>query len=202
MEHFQPTWDHTYRIGDPDNGHASFAVEVRPGFGNSDLYMVSVARGGSGSTVQPEIRDWRKACALADHLYEVLLPEHLAERARIEERDRQWAAERAAQAPARKAAAAAHAKLVAAAPVVTAYQCPECDHLEGSPDEFEVPAYECSTCGTTGRGEDGRRCEQCHRFAAKAADHSCPSCDSALDEGPAAVQAKQLPDGDLVALDA
>lgn len=208
MEHFQPTHLQAYRAGVPDasgQGHRDFYVEVKPSFGAmavGECYMVSVIRGNSGSSIQPEIRDWRAACALADHLYAVLAPEQAAHEAANERRNREWHAEQQAKEPARREAAAKaeRERLAAArtAPKVRAAVCPECDELAEDEDYCE-PTYECGTCGTTGRGEEGRRCEQCHKFTAKATHWSCPSCEVGLEETPELVAARKLPDGKLVA---
>lgn len=196
MEHFQPTYDRKYTTEQQHGEGAwdAFCVQVAPGFGTRDCYAVTIVRGNSGSTIQPEIVDWRKACELADHLYAVLLPEYVAERQAAKVQRERFDEERRRQAPKRAADKRKRLQAALAAPLVDAAECPECNHL-ADPEEFEVPAYECSTCGTVARGEDGRRCESCHKFTARASTHSCPSCESALDETLASVQARQMPDG-------
>lgn len=60
--------------------------------------------------------------------------------------------------------------------------CPDCGHTDDEEAFFEEKAYECSQCGQTGVGEEGKRCSSCNRFAAKVSDMSCPECQAAIDE--------------------
>lgn len=187
-----PTNEHPYRIGDRDG----LNVEVRPTFGIGDAYDVTIFRSGSGSSVQPNIADPDKAVALADHLYAVLLPEYEREVARLAQQIAADRARRNAEAPKREAERKAHLRAAKAAPLVEAQECASCGHV-AEPHEYDEPRYECGTCGTGGRGEDARRCAQCHKFTAKVADHSCPECEEDASEA-ALVQARQMPDGSLV----
>lgn len=173
-----------------------FHVEVGPSFGVGDTWQVSIVNNNYGNVIQPAIRDRAKALSLGQHLYEVLLPEYEAERQQQAARNRAWEAGREAERPAREAAARARREAARKAPEVEVGQCPECEHL-APVDEFDEPGYECGSCGSTGRGDDGRRCDQCHRFRARASDYSCPACEQPLEEV-TLVQARQLPDGELL----
>lgn len=55
--------------------------------------------------------------------------------------------------------------------------CPECDDAI---DEPGPPLYACGECGEF-VGDDGNRCPQCNKFAAKEADATCPSCEAGID---------------------
>lgn len=64
-------------------------------------------------------------------------------------------------------------------------RCVECEELLHAED-CQVRAYECSRCGGTftENDVDDRRCPDCHIFAAKVSDESCPECESSdLEEG-------------------
>lgn len=179
-------------------------VEVSPAFGHEGLWSVAVGRGSrhgtAYSTIQPDIRDRDKALRLAEILVEFLTPEYEAE----EQRHREWferdEARRERERPKREAAARKRRAAVRKAPKIEVARCPACGHLEEDREEFEVPAYECGQDNTTGRGEDGRRCDQCGKFRAKASDRSCPSCEEPIDEVES-VTAAQLPDGEIVSIE-
>jgi hypothetical protein len=52
-------------------------------------------------------------------------------------------------------------KMIEDAEVVEdAWECDSCGHVYGEDDKGD-PTYECSTCGTSGAGEDARRCSSC-----------------------------------------
>lgn len=173
--------------------------EASPSWTDKGFYDLIVWVNGSGSNLQVGL-PLEVAEELGAHIVETCRPHYVASRARYEARaaasDARMAAEYEADRPARESAAAARAAALASAPRIGAGRCPECGHV-ALPDEFDEPGYECSTDGSTGVGPDGRRCDQCNRFRAKTAEHSCPECDAPLPEGPEAVSAVDL-DGDLV----
>lgn len=69
-------------------------------------------------------------------------------------------------------------------------------HAEVSDDRV----YECGECGTKGAGSDARQCEQCHKFAGKISDTSCPECEAPMDDAET-VQAQRATNGELVKCD-
>lgn len=79
------------------------------------------------------------------------------------------------------------------APIVEAFECPDCGDLTDELLEWEVAVYECG-CGNTFRDEGTNRCDQCNKFAAKVDEMSCPGC---CEPGaPDRVQARKF-DGEL-----
>jgi hypothetical protein len=177
-----PGW-HEYRLG-VYGSHDGYIV-VAPSssrFDEPDVWDIQLHVCGA-ATIQ-EVTGLDVAKALALHLFETLMPMHKLARERSDRRYQEFEARRKVrdeeERPAREKAARALKKRLASAPVEEAAKCPECAHVD-EPDEFGVPGYECSRCGSTGRGEDGRRCDQCHIFRARASDLSCPSCEAPLE---------------------
>jgi rubrerythrin len=173
----------------------SFGVEVRTSHdswdGQPPRYEVTIWRGKtnkSGSGLGNSIGEWEKAEAIGVYLYRMLADEN-AEAERLA--DERWqvtkaamdarSAERAAEAKA--ARKARRAKVTAETERVERYKCPECDHVDDG-EAFDQPVYECSRCGNTIVGEDGRRCPDCNIFTAKAGTIACPGCEQALDTDP------------------
>jgi hypothetical protein len=178
-----PGWEE-YRLGvyGSRDGYVVVAPSSTAGRDEPDVWDIQLHVCGAG-TIQ-EITGLDVAKALALTLFETLMPMQKLARERSERRYQEFEAERRArqeeERPGREKAARELAKRLAKAPVEEAAKCPECSHVD-EPDEFGVPGYECSRCGSTGRGEDGRRCDQCHIFRARTTDLSCPSCEAPLD---------------------
>jgi hypothetical protein len=177
-----PGWDE-YRLG-VYGSHDGYVV-VAPSasaFDEPDIWDIHLHVCGAG-TIQ-EITGLDVAQALALHLFETLMPMQKLARARSEQRHAEHEARRAVrdeeERPAREQAAREAKKRLAAAPVEEAAKCPECGHVDES-EEFEERGYECGSDGSTGRGEEGRRCDQCNKFRARISDLSCPSCEAPLE---------------------
>jgi hypothetical protein len=187
-----------YRLGPKATmGQREVTVEVRPSFGEPGLWDIGVH--GPGSFTIQNIRDLDKALRVGLYLRDELEPEVVAENARREQwrrdDDERRRVKDEEERPAREAAARAREKALAEAEPEDAAKCPECEYV-GDPEDFDEPLYECSTDGATARGyEDGRICDQCHKFRAKVSDTSCPECEAAVE--PVTVQAKRI-DNELV----
>ena len=56
----------------------------------------------------------------------------------------------------------------------------KCQNCEEVVEEDAGPLYECGDCGTTFNRENSyannHQCPDCHKFAAKIAEKSCPQC--------------------------
>jgi hypothetical protein len=164
-------------------------VEESFDFRDPPRYMVIFNRGGSmySEHIQVSIGDREKAQAFMEYALSVLAPEYEEEERlraiRYAESDRIRAERQEAERPAREAAAAERQRRLDAGEGIPdeRAECGECGHLDDE-DAFDVRLYECSTCGTTGRGDEGRRCDQCHKFCARIADRSCPSCEQEVEE--------------------
>jgi hypothetical protein len=202
-----PQAGYDYIVGGYENmmmGAKGMAVEVSPssgGGGKDDIWDLHVH--GPGSFTIQCIRPLDKAMRVALYLYDELEAEHTAEQERRDAQYREFDLERKArdeaERPAREAAARKREKRLEAAEIVEAAKCPECDHV-GDPDDFDEPLYECSQDGATARGyDDGRICDQCHKFRAKVSDTSCPQCEQAVE--PEHVQAKEI-DNEYVEVEA
>lgn len=201
-----PEAGHEYRLASDSTagqmGGRGMLVEIAPamsGHDRPDVWDIRVH--GPGSMTIQNIRTLDKALRVGGYLYDELLAEVEAENARRDEESDRRHAEWEAARPKREAEQRAREKKIAKLPVVEAFKCGECGHIEEDRDEFGVPGYECSRCSSHGRGEDGRRCDVDHIFRAKVADESCPSCEEPLPEGPEPVKAKNL-DGAMVEADA
>lgn len=187
-----PKAGYEYLVGDRGRWYVSVDPSATS-FDEPDIWDIHLHVAGA-STIQA-IRGLDKALRIALYLYDELLPEAQAERERSEERyqesERQRWARHEAERPERERAAREREKLLAETEPEEAAKCPECGHVDHS-DEFDVPVYECSRCGSTGRGEEGRRCDQCHIFRFKVASKSCPVCEAPTDDEEMAVQAKHI----------
>lgn len=167
-----------------------FHVEVRPEFAE-DIFVVIIWPTNHGVTLTPSIRNYETAVTLATHLYEVLLPERIAEQERHAEMHRKFNAEMAARPKPKPV------RVPKNAPKLDVLVCSECDALIPPDEVSDERVYECQMCGTSGNGEDARRCEQCNKFTAKVADTSCPECGAAMDEAESA-QAQRATNKTLV----
>lgn len=172
-------------IGDVENFH----ITVRQCWTDKETYELTIWHRNQGVSGLPSIRDCAKAEAMAAYLYENLLPEYVAGRERQEESFRQFEAE-LAKRPKPKPV-----KVPKNAPILPAFLCSQCGEL--TLEKNDEPVYECGQCGTTGTGEDGRRCDQCHKFTAKISETSCPQCEAAMDDAED-VHVRQATDGTLV----
>lgn len=55
------------------------------------------------------------------------------------------------------------------------YKCQSCEAITDM--EPETPLYECGQCGTTFSGDEGNRCPDCNKFAARSEEgNACDSC--------------------------
>lgn len=173
-----------YRLGVYGSRDGYVTVDVSATGGrDADLWDIHLHVCGA-CTIQ-EITGLAVAKELALHLYETLMPHAALARARSDARYAEMEARRKAEAeasrPAREKAARELAARLAKAPVAEAPKCPECGHIGEDEDDFGTPGYECSRCGSTGRGADGRRCDSCHIFRARTTDLSCPDCEAPLE---------------------
>lgn len=198
-----PKAGYTYHLGgEPHMGQREMTVEVHPSYASfNDPNLWDLVFHGPGSATIQEIHGLDKALRVGLYLYDELAPEVLLanerrDRQRVEDNERRTAKDEA-ERPAREAAARERAKALKAAPIEDATQCPECSHV-GDAQDFEERVYECSRCGQTLVGEDGRRCDQCNIFTAKVGDAACPNCGEAVE--PVEVQAKRI-GNELVAVD-
>lgn len=174
------------RYGDSDD----FYVTVRPSFGDYG-FEVTVWRRNHGMGGFPPVVDRAKAERIAAFLYEQLLPEH-EEKCRYEKEQYKRYEAQQAKRPKPKPL-----KILKNALKVKVLECPECSALIPRDEVSDERVYECSTCGTTAAGDDGRRCDQCNKFAAKISDTSCPECDAAMDDAEE-VEAQRATDNTLV----
>jgi predicted RNA-binding Zn-ribbon protein involved in translation (DUF1610 family) len=165
-----------------------FHVTVRPAFGSYG-YEVTVWNRNSGSGGLPAFTDRDKAERVAAFLYEQLLPEYEEQQRYQKESIEKFMAEQAKKPK--------PLKIPKNAPRVKVLECPECNKLIPPDDVSDERVYECNNCGTTGTGEDGRRCDQCHKFTAKVSDTSCPECGAAMDDAEE-VEAQRATNGTLV----
>lgn len=175
----------TTTYGDEEGFH----ITVRPSFSDEGFELALWRRnhGTAGFT----IFDRTKAERIAALLYEELLPEY-NEQERRQKVDIQKMMEEMEKRPKPKPL-----KILKNAPIVKVLECPECNKLIPHDEVSEERVYECSACGTTGTGDDGRRCESCHKFAAKLSDTSCPECGAAMDDADE-VEAQRATNGTLV----
>ncbi len=180
MDHYVATF------GDENDWHIT-AGRV---FGE-DGFEVTIWRGNHGTSGLGVIRDEGKAREIAEYLYNRLLPEYEAERARQKEKYKEFTAELLARPKPKPP------RVKKNAPKVDVFECPECQELIAPEDVRDDRVYECGECGTKSTGDDGRRCGQCNKFAAKISDTSCPECDGPMDDAET-VQAQQATDGTWV----
>lgn len=181
-------------------GDSGLRLEVRRSFGYDDEWQVSMLPPESNMwTVMPVRfieRGAAEACAV--ELLQMFDTLAAAQHVRDEERYAEMKQRLDERAVESKAAAAKQRKRAKAAPVVEAWECPGCGDVTDDAEDWEVAAYECGGCGHSFRGEDGNRCEQCNKFAARVDECSCPSCgEPGL---PEPVKARSL-DGSLIVLD-
>jgi hypothetical protein len=148
---------------------------VREAF-TGEGFEVTIWRRGSGTGGFPPIREQDKAVRLAEFLYNELLPEYEADNQRMKEIIRRMDAEMAKRPKPKPP------KVKKNAPVIKVLICPECSELIAPEDVSDARVYECGECGTKGTGDDGRRCDQCHKFTAKISDTSCPECSGPMDD--------------------
>jgi hypothetical protein len=177
-----------------------FSVIAQRSYGvDPDRFDVVIRDGNHGMVIQCEAEQ-EAAEEIAAWLGPKLEPLFRDKAVRQEQRIRQMDKERRArdekERPERERRERERAKRIKTAPRVTAHRCPDCGHVD-DPEEFLETGYECSACGSTGRGPDGRRCDQCHRFRARVADCSCPSCEAPLEEVEVVSEAVEL-DGEIV----
>lgn len=177
----------TTSYGDEEGFH----LTVCPAFGDGDLYEITIWRRNHGIGGFPEIADRAKAERVAGFLYEELLPEYNKQVRRQEESMEKFDAEMA------KRPKPNPLKVSKNAPKVKVLLCPECQELVLPENVSDERVYECNACGTTETGDDGRRCEQCNKFAAKISDTSCPECGAAMDDAEK-VEAQRATIGTLV----
>ncbi|MEK6281849.1 MAG: hypothetical protein AABN95_15965 [Acidobacteriota bacterium] len=151
-----------------------FHLTVRPSFGG-DGFELTVWRRNHG-TAGFTVFGREKAERLAAFLYEELLPEynHQERQQKIEvQKIMNELAARPKPKPVRVAKNA---------PKIDVLICPECSELIPLEDVSDERVYECGECGTSGAGDDARRCDQCNKFTAKVSETSCPECGGAMDD--------------------
>jgi hypothetical protein len=169
----------------------TFGVEIDPepfrgSTGEETRYRLVVWSRSGGSGFGVTIETIEKARAVAEYLYEVLKPEHERDEREQDERTNRMHEQMSAESAKRRieekrARRKRLAKITSETPTVEKIKCPECEHID-DPDAFDEPAYECGGCSSTGRGEDGRRCDQCHRFRARVGLCSCPECEAPIED--------------------
>jgi hypothetical protein len=161
--------------GDEEGFHITVGREY-----SGSGFTVMVWHGNRGTSGLETIRDYSKARAMAEYLYENLLPEYEAEQKRRKERLAKFLAEMDARPKPKPP------RIPKNAPILDVLECPDCNELI-LPDEVRGPlddgrVYECGECGTRATGPEGRQCEQCHKFTAKLSDTSCPKCEAPMDD--------------------
>jgi hypothetical protein len=166
-----------------------FHITVREAFG-SEGFEITIWMRNSGGGGLPVIRTQEKAVRIAEFLYDSLLPEFEAQWQR-QQADIKLMMEEMAKRPKPKPV-----KIPKNAPIINVLECPSCNDLILPEDVGDERVYECNNCGTTGTGDDGRRCEQCNKFAAKISDTSCPECDGPMDDAET-VEAQRATNGSL-----
>lgn len=176
-------------VGDENEFH----IEVRPEFGDDHLYGITIWPSNHGVGLTPSIRSFDVAVELAKHLYSVLLPEHVASQERYREMSRRLTKELEARPKPKPV------RVPKNAPKIDVLICPECSELIPLEEISDERVYECGECGTSGAGEDARRCEQCNKFTAKVSETSCPECGAAMDEAEK-TQAQRATNKELVAV--
>jgi len=158
-----------------------------------------VTEGGGGSymPIPVPVGDRDKAERIAEYLRAELGPENeevvALETIRYEQMDRDMRArqeERDAEAKCERATRKSKLDAGEGTPA-TREKCPSCGELAEAGD-YDEPVYECSRCGQSVRGEDGRRCASCNIFTAKVADLSCPSCEEALEGEPETIEGQEI----------
>lgn len=177
--------DKTTTYGDVEGFH----VTVRPAFGG-DGYELTIWRRNHGSAGF-SIANREKAERIALSLYEELLPEHV-EQERLQKIATQKLMDELAKRPKPKPL-----KIPKNAPKIDVLECPECNDLIPPDEVSDERVYECNECGTSGAGDDARRCDQCNKFTAKVSDTSCPECSAAMDDAET-VQAQRATNKTLV----
>lgn len=175
-------------IGNPNGfhltvGHASFS--------DDKCWDITIWPGNHGTSVPPEIRDRDKAIAIAQYLYDALLPEYIAKQERLAKLHDALAKEMATRPKPKPV------RVPKNAPKIDVLECSECNALILPEDVSDERVYECGECGTKGIGEDGRRCDQCNKFTAKVSDTSCPECEAMMDDAET-VQAQRATNNELV----
>lgn len=157
-------------LGDEEGFH----ITVDRDF-NSEGFSIAIWKRNHG-TAGFNIQEESKAVAMAEYLYENLLPEYEAQELRHKEWMKKFDEEQAKKPKPKPP------HIPKNAPKIDVLICPQCDALIPPDEVSDERVYECSTCSTTGTGEDGRRCEQCNKFTAKISDTSCPECDGPMDD--------------------
>lgn len=168
-----------------------YHITVEPEYGRDGSFNVTIWQRNQGMSGLGTIHSKDKAIALAAYLYNQLLPEYEVERAYQEQEYAKFEAE-IAKRPKPKPP-----KIPKNAPIVDVLECSECNALIPPDEVSDEHVYECNTCSTTGTGDDGRQCEQCHKFTAKLSDTSCPECGAAMDEAET-VQAQKATNGEWI----
>ena len=169
----------------------TFHIDVEPEFASEGKFVITIWPSGHGVSLVPVVRSAKTATSLAQHLYEVLLPEFLAEKERMKEWMRKFDEEQAARPKPKPV------KVAKNAPKIDVLVCPECSELILPDDVSDERVYECGECGTSGAGEEARRCDQCNKFTAKVSETSCPECGAAMDDAEK-TQAQQATNKELV----
>lgn len=159
--------------------------------GFDEGFNVTIWRRNHGTAGFGAIREQEKAERIARFLYDELQPEYEAERKRHKKLAERHNAEMAKRPKPRPV------KVLKNAPKIDVLICPECNALIPLDEVSDERVYECGECGTSGTGEDARRCDQCNKFTAKVSDTSCPECDAAMDDAEK-TQAQRATDGTLI----
>lgn len=167
-----------------------FRVTVRRDHWESDAYNITLWNRNHGTSF-PTIFDEQKANTVAAFLYETLLPHYEEAQRRQAESSEKMMAEIMSRPKPKPP------RIPKNAPIITVLECPDCNALTPPDEVSDERVYECNTCGTTGTGDDGRRCDQCNKFTAKLSDTSCPECGAAMDDAEE-VQAQRATNKTLV----